>query len=83
MPTVFRIGPYRFYFYSHEPNEPNEPVHIHVDRDRLSAKFWLQPVELARNIGFPPKELRKIRNIILENEQRILEVWNGYFGIGG
>lgn len=36
MPTVLRIGPYRFYFYSHEPNEPS---HIHVDRDDLSAKF--------------------------------------------
>jgi Domain of unknown function (DUF4160) len=38
MPTVLRNGAYRFYFYSHEPNEP---PHIHVDRDRLSAKFWL------------------------------------------
>ncbi|MCP5106801.1 MAG: DUF4160 domain-containing protein [bacterium] len=80
MPTVFRKGPYRFYFYSHEPNEP---VHIHVDRDKLSAKFWLTPLELARNIGFPPKELRKIRDIISENEQKILEAWYGYFGISG
>ena len=30
MPTVFRSGPYRFYFYSHEPNEP---PHVHVDHD--------------------------------------------------
>ena len=44
MPTVLRSGPYRFYFYSHEPNEP---PHVHVDRDDLSAKFWLQPVGLA------------------------------------
>ncbi len=48
--------PYRFYFYSHEPNEP---PHVHVDRDDLSAKFWLQPVGLARNFGFSPKELRR------------------------
>lgn len=39
MPNVLGSGPYRFYFYSHEPNEP---AHIHVDRDDLSAKFWLQ-----------------------------------------
>jgi Domain of unknown function (DUF4160) len=44
MPTVLRNRGYRFYFYSHEPNEP---PHIHVDRDRLSAKFWIQPVALA------------------------------------
>ena len=49
MPTVLRRGPYRFYFYSHEPNEP---MHVHIDRDDLSAKFWLEPVDLARNFGF-------------------------------
>jgi hypothetical protein len=49
MPTVLRSGPYRFYFYSHEPNEA---PHIHVDRDDLSAKFWLDPVQLVANFGF-------------------------------
>ena len=34
MPTVLRIGGYRFYFYSHEPHEP---LHIRIDRDNLSA----------------------------------------------
>jgi hypothetical protein len=80
MPTVFKKGPYRFYFYSHEPNEP---VHIHVDRDALSVKFWLESIELARNYGFSPKELRIIRDIIFENKQEIVEVWNGYFSIIG
>jgi hypothetical protein len=51
----FESGRIRFYFYNHEPNEP---PHIHVDRDRLSAKFWLDPVSLARNIGFRAHELR-------------------------
>lgn len=30
MPTVLRVGPYQIYFYSHEPNEP---PHVHIDRD--------------------------------------------------
>ncbi|GAB4114780.1 MAG: hypothetical protein Tsb0027_04130 [Wenzhouxiangellaceae bacterium] len=60
MPTVLRDGPYRFYWYSHEPDEP---PHIHVDRDNRSAKFWLQPVALARNLGFPAHELRQIRTL--------------------
>ena len=34
----FAVRPYRLYFYSHEPNEP---PHVHVDRDDQSAKFWL------------------------------------------
>jgi hypothetical protein len=77
MPTVLSIGPYRFYFYSHEPNEP---PHIHVDRGNLSAKFWLKPVQLSRNLGFSPKELRKLHEIAIENQQAFLEKWHGYFG---
>jgi hypothetical protein len=57
VPTVLRSGPYRVYFYSHEPNEP---AHVHVDRDDESAKFWLGPVALALNLGFSPMELRRI-----------------------
>jgi Domain of unknown function (DUF4160) len=48
MPTVLRFEAYRFYFYSHEPNEP---PHIHSYRDNLSAKFRLSPISLANNIG--------------------------------
>ena len=77
MPTVFRTGPYRIYFYSHEPNEP---PHVHIDREALSCKFWLKPVALARNLGFSAKELRDIEKIITENNQLFWEAWNGYFG---
>ncbi len=65
MPTVLRTGPYRFYFYSHELHEP---PHVHVDRDDLSAEFWSQPVGLARNFGFSPKELRRIQKLVAEHE---------------
>jgi hypothetical protein len=80
MPTVLRKGPYRFYFYSHEPNEP---PHVHVDRGDHSAKFWLQPIGLARNLGFNPAELRRIQKIVEENRDDLLEAWNGYFGADG
>ena len=79
MPTVLRTGPYRFYFFSHEPNEP---PHVHVDRDESSAKFWLKPVQLSRNLGFGPKELQKLLTIVTENQELILEKWYGYFGSG-
>lgn len=77
MPTILRIGAYRFYFYSHEPNEP---PHIHIDRDNLSAKFWLKSVSLAQNIGFPAKELRKLQSMVTDNQIQLLEAWHGYFG---
>lgn len=75
-PVVLRAGPYRFYFYSHESDEP---PHVHVDRDDQSAKFWLSPVSLAYNLGFSPKELRKIEAITNENEQQLLEAWHVFF----
>ena len=77
MPTIFRSGPYRFYFYSHEPNEP---PHVHVDRDDQSTKFWLQPVALALNLGFGAVELRRIQGIVEENESTLLEEWHARFG---
>ena len=77
MPTVMRSGPYRFYFFSHEPNEP---PHVHVDRDDESAKFWLEPVGLARNLGFAGHELRVIDRIIREHQAELREAWNGQFG---
>lgn len=61
MPTVLRTGPYRIYFYSHEPNEP---PHVHIDREKLSAKFWLNPTRIARNFGFSSRELRQIERLI-------------------
>jgi hypothetical protein len=80
MPTVLRSGPYRFYFYSHEPDEP---PHIHVDRDDSSAKFWLDPIGLARNLGFSPKELRRIHKLVVANQVLFLEAWHGHFSIDG
>ena len=77
MPTILRIGSYRFYFYSHEPDEP---PHVHVDYNNLSAKFWLKPVVLAQNFGYNARELRELKDIITENQDILLEAWYGYFG---
>ncbi|MEX0784955.1 MAG: DUF4160 domain-containing protein [Dehalococcoidia bacterium] len=77
MPAILRSGPYRLYFYSHEPNEP---AHVHVDRDRSSAKYWLDPVALSANLGFPPHELSRIESIVRENVEALLEAWRGFHG---
>ena len=80
MPTVMRAGAYRFYFFSHETTEP---PHIHIDRERFSAKFWLEPVGLAKNLGFGPKELRELQALVSDNRLSLLEAWHGYFGASG
>jgi hypothetical protein len=40
MPTILRHGPYRFFFYA---GDADEPPHVHVERDDNKAKFWLAP----------------------------------------
>jgi hypothetical protein len=42
MPEVSRDRGFRFFFYSNE-GDPREPVHVHIERDRCEAKFWLRP----------------------------------------
>ena len=76
MPTVLRSGPYRFYFYSHEPNEP---LHIHVDRDEATAKFWLSPVNLASSLGFKSHELTTLFRLVQRHERELIDAWNGFF----
>ncbi len=76
MPTVLRIGPFRFFFYS---NENGESAHIHIQRERMLAKFWLQPVALASSTRFSPKELSKLESLVKENKEILLEAWNEYF----
>ena len=77
MPTVLRVGPYRFFFFA---SDRNEPPHIHVKRDDAAAKFWLLPVRLAWNAEFPLHEIRKVRKIVEQHEQSLLEVWHESFG---
>ena len=76
MPTVLRSGPYRFFFYS---GDRDEPPHVHVERDQNEAKFWLKPVRLAWSRGFSPSELRKIEDVVSQNRKALLESWDGFF----
>lgn len=77
MPTVLRVGKYRFFFFS---GEGNEPAHIHVESEDNYAKLWLNPVQVARSIGYPANELNHLRKIVLNNKKLIEDKWNEYFG---
>jgi len=77
MPTVLRIGPYRFHFYS---RENDEPPHIHAARDDFEAKFWLQPVSLAANYGFSPAELAQIRRHVEEHCHKLIAAYLSFHG---
>ena len=76
MPTVLRIGAYRFFFFA---NENDEPHHIHIQRDRMLAKFWLKPILLASSTGFSAPELNKLLGLVETNQKLFLEAWNEFF----
>ena len=77
MPTVLRIGPYRFFFYA---GDRDEPLHIHVEREDKIAKFWLDPMRLQKSGGFNRMELGQIQKIIKEHHAHLMEAWHDYFG---
>lgn len=79
-PTVLRSGPYRFFFFA---SDRNEPIHVHVKRERKLAKYWLAPVRMAYNYGFSETELNRIVRIIQEHEAALGKAWHDYFNRGG
>ena len=77
MPTALRIGAYRLFFYS---ADGDEPPHIHVERDGRIAKFWLDPVRLARSGGFTSPEIARMNGIEREHADALMEAWHDFFG---
>jgi hypothetical protein len=76
MPTILRVGSCRLFFYA---SDLAEPPHVHVSRDDSVAKFWIDPVRLARSGRFSGKEIREIDRVVRANAEFLLEEWHGYF----
>jgi hypothetical protein len=76
MPTVLRVGPYRFFFYA---GDRDEPPHAHVERDDEIAKFWLDPLRLQNNKGFARAEIGRIQKLLSKHQQELIEAWHDYF----
>ncbi|MBS3916530.1 MAG: DUF4160 domain-containing protein [Sulfuritalea sp.] len=76
MPTVFKTGAYRFFFYA---SDRNEPMHVHIERDNKIAKFWIEPVRLQNSGGFPRTEIIRLQHLVIERETELQEAWNAYF----
>ncbi|MDH5741747.1 MAG: DUF4160 domain-containing protein [Nitrospira sp.] len=77
MPTVLRTGPYRFFFYA---GDRDEPPHIHIEREDKVAKFWLDPIRLHESGGFSRPEIRRLYKLMTEHQDTFREAWDEYFG---
>jgi hypothetical protein len=78
VPAVLGLGKYRFFFFS---NEGTEPRHIHVESDDNYAKFWLEPIDLAKSVGYKERELSEIRELIQDNVQLFKAKWDAHFSL--
>jgi hypothetical protein len=77
MPTILIVGPYRFFFVS---LDSGEPPHVHIQREKMVAKFWLDPISLERAGGFKSQELNKLFKMTQEHREFLLERWHEHFG---
>ncbi len=77
MPTVLRVRSYRFFFVS---LDRSEPPHVHVRREGMVAKFWLEPVALERAGGFSRRELNLIGKLVQQHHEALLKSWYEFFG---
>jgi hypothetical protein len=77
LPTVLREGRYRLFFYA---SDRGEPPHVHVEHEQKVAKFWLDPVRLARTGDFSRAEILEIERMVAKNRERIVKAWNEFFG---
>lgn len=76
-PTIFRDGPFRFYFFSREETR----VHVHVHAPAGEAKFWLEPkIELALNHGLSARQLNAAKRLVEEHVDEIRTAWKTHFG---
>ena len=78
MPTVLRSGSYRFFFVS---LDRSEPPHVHVRRENMVAKVWLEPVALERAGGFSRVELNAILRLVHEYREQLMRSWYEFFGL--
>lgn len=75
MPTILKIGAFRFHFYS---DEYMEPAHIHIETPDGECKFWLSPVRLARNKGISPFVVRELERLIYKHLDFLKESYHEY-----
>lgn len=75
-PTVFREGPFRFFFFSREETR----MHVHVAHPDGEAKFWLDAeVELATQTGLAKHVIGEAQQLVEDHRQEIIDVWHKHF----
>jgi hypothetical protein len=76
---VFKIGKYRFHFFSKEENR----IHVHIISPEGEAKFWLEPtIALVTYSGFSKTQLNSLQKNIERHKNEIIKKWKEHFKTG-
>jgi hypothetical protein len=73
MPTLLRVGPYRF---SIVMADCIERAHVHVSGGNGACKLWLSPISIARSAGYGPREQRAIMQAAEAHQQLLVQRWD-------
>jgi len=75
VPTIMYFEGFRFFFYSNEEDR----MHVHVEREKMEVKVWLDTFEVASNYGFRKHELLVIKTIVRKHEKALKKAWTAHF----
>ena len=73
MPTLLRAGPYRLFIFMADCVEPR---HVHVEGNGGLAKFWLDPVSFADSLEYSPREIHRIRALVVHERDALVQAFD-------
>ena len=71
-PVVLREGPFTVVIYTKD----HLPAHVHVKSAGNEARVALDPIEVMKNWGFKPGEIRTVLKLIQVHQQDLLGKWD-------
>lgn len=76
MPNIFRKLGFRFFFYSHEGDEP---PHVHIEKGKGRGKYWIEPVEKSYMFKFKKQEEKQVKKIVHQEQETFKKKWYEFF----
>ena len=49
-----------------------ERDHVHVEGNDGIAKFWLRPVSVADHVGYSPRDIHRIRQLVTRERETLI-----------
>ena len=75
MPTIFRDGTTRVYFYSKE----GPRAHVHVKMGSSKVKVWLDDLSTRNPVDMTKKQIRDSVALVARHRDEFQRAWDGYF----